>query len=185
VTAIDSAAPLKKTPGKIMFRWNYILLPLLALWVTIAMVGAFYVKLPPEIIYRFSGVAAANEAGRGVFLAWILGFQVFFTLVALVIVLLATRVARRMQLAASRALDTLFGVMGNMVALPQVIILYAMADIFDYNINGKNLPAVWIFGLAALFAGGVIMAVFFGKAVMMARKPQEKNTSGSKSDVRK
>lgn len=184
MTAIDTSAPLKDTPKDIAFRWAYVLLPAAVLLIALIISAVFYGKLPRETAYRFSGGLPVSRVSRGGFLAWTLGLQLIFVLLALTVTLLITGTARRMCLAESHLNRTLFGIMGNMVALPQIIIVYAMMDIFLYNIYGKALPALWAFALAVLFAGGVIMAVLFIRAFMQSRKLKTENISGSESDVR-
>jgi hypothetical protein len=181
VTTINISAPVKKTSEKIVFRWTYIALPLLALWITVALISAFYIKLPPDVIYRFSG----GQASRGALAGWIITIQAVFVLIAAVIVLLVTGAARRMQLKESRLIRPVFSLMGNLIAVPQIIVIYAAADIFLYNIYGKTLPALWIFGLGVLLAGGAVITVVFARVLMAARKRPVENTTGSESDARK
>ena len=106
------------------------------------------------------------------------------SLIAVVIVFLVVSVSRRLGLAESELNKTLVVIMGNMVALPQVIIFYAMLDIFLYNIYAKALPALWAFGLLVLFAGAIIIAVVFFRAFARSRNIKTENTSGSETNGR-
>ena len=184
MSAINTAVPLKNTPENAPFRWSYVALPLAALAITLILGAVFYGRLPHETTYRFSGGVPTNYIGRGAFMAWTLGLQLVFFLISLAITLLITGAARRMLMADNVLNRTLFGIMGNMVAIPQLIIIYAMADILIYNIYGKTLPALWIFALVVLFAGGAVMGVLLARAYVQSRKPMVKNTKGSDSDAR-
>ncbi|MDO8716252.1 MAG: hypothetical protein Q7J73_05535, partial [Dehalococcoidales bacterium] len=53
-------------------------------------------------------------------------------------------------------------IMGNMVAIPQLILDFAMLDIFSYNSYQTHLrPSVLVFALIVMVIGGVILGVFF------------------------
>jgi len=169
---------------KIRVRWSYIVLPLAILLLAVVSAAAFYGSLPQETTYRFSNGAAVSTIGRGAFLGWSLGMQLVFVLIAAVIIFLVISASRQLHLAESELNKTLVGIMGNMVALPQIIIVYAMLDIFIYNIYAKALPALWAFGLLVLFAGAVIIAVVFFRAFARSRNIKTENTSGSETNGR-
>jgi uncharacterized membrane protein len=184
VSDINTEVPSKNTPQNATFRWSYVALPLAALVITLILAVVFYGRLPPDTTYRFSGGVPTNRISRGVFMAWTLGLQLVFVLISLAMTLLITGAARRMQMAANVLNRTVFSIMGNMVAIPQFIIIYAMADILIYNVYGRTLPALWIFALAVLCAGGTVMGILFARAYVQSRKTMIKNTSGSESDAR-
>ena len=169
---------------KIRFRWSYIALPPAILVMAIVIAASFYGRLPQETAYRFSHGAAISAIGRGALLAWSLGLQLVFVLAAAVIVFLVVNVSRRLGLLESELNKTLVGIMGNMVALPQVILFYAMLDIFLYNIYAIALPALWAFGLLVLFAGAIIIVVVFIRAFARSHNIKTENTSGSKTNGR-
>jgi hypothetical protein len=166
------------------FRWSYIALPLAIFFIAAVSAVVFYGKLPPQVGYRFSGGAAISETGRGVFLGWSLGLQLLLSLAAVIIVLLVVYVGRRMQLADNQLNRTLTGIMGNIVAMPQLIICYAVLDIFLYNIYHKSLPPLWIFGIAILFIGGIVIFSVFIIAFLKSRAEKIQEISGSKSNGR-
>jgi hypothetical protein len=169
---------------KIRFRWSFIMLPPAILVVAIVSAAIFYGRLPQETGYHFSNGVAISAISRGALLAWTLGLQLVFVLAAAVIVFLVISVSRRLGLAESELNKTLVVIMGNMLALPQIIIFYAMLDIFLYNIYAKALPALWAFGLLMLFAGAIIIAVVFFRAFARSRYIKTKNTSGSETNGR-
>ncbi len=55
--------------------------------------------------------------------------------------------------------------MGNMVALPQVILCFAMLDIFSYNSFQIHIMPLWVFALIIMGLGGIILGIFFIRAV--------------------
>jgi glucose uptake protein GlcU len=69
--------------------------------------------------------------------------------------------------------------------LPQIIIAYAMMDIFIYNIYDKTLPSLLGFTILVMLAGGIILAVYFTRAVRQSKKLKKEKSSGSEFDVRK
>jgi uncharacterized membrane protein len=184
VAAIDIHAPDNATPRSIGFRWSYIVLPAAVLVIAVILGTVYYGRLPAETAYRFSGGEPVSTAGRGAVLAGALGVQLVLVLLSVCFTLFVTMLARRIQVAETPLNRMVFGIIGNLVALPQIIIAYAMLDIFLYNINETALPSLWIFALGAMVAGGIVLAVLFTRAVGLARRLKTANISGSDSDVR-
>jgi len=60
--------------------------------------------------------------------------------------------------------------MGNMVALPQIILTFAMLDIFLYNAYQVHLIPLWVFALIVIIAGGVILGTFLIQALRQFRR---------------
>ncbi len=58
--------------------------------------------------------------------------------------------------------------MGNMVALPQIILCFAMLDIFSYNSYQIHIMPLWVFALIIMGLGGIILGVFFIRAIQQA-----------------
>jgi hypothetical protein len=55
--------------------------------------------------------------------------------------------------------------MGNMVALPQIVLGFAMVDIFVYNAYQIHLPPLWIFAVIFMVGGGIAIGVVFVRAI--------------------
>ena len=55
--------------------------------------------------------------------------------------------------------------MGNMVALPQIILCFAMLDIFSYNSYQMHIMPLWVFALIIMGLGGIILGIFFIRAI--------------------
>ncbi len=184
MTSINIPETLEKIPSTITFRWTYVALPMAVLFLAVIITAVFYGRLPAETAYRFSGGLPVSWVGRGGFTAWSLGIQLVFTLLSLAVTYFIITAVRRMQLAESRLNRTLFAIIGNIMALPQIIAAYATLHILLYNIYAKTLPPLWIFAVAVMAAGGIILAVFFARAIAQSNKLKTKNITGSKSDVR-
>ena len=55
---------------------------------------------------------------------------------------------------------------GNMVAIPQIILDFAMLDIFSYNSFQTHLrPSVLVFALVVMVIGGIILGFFFVRTI--------------------
>ncbi|MFA5309688.1 MAG: DUF1648 domain-containing protein [Dehalococcoidales bacterium] len=155
--------------NKPRFRWIYAGLPLGLLALSIILAAVFYGKLTPEIAYHFNGDTPDRWFSRSAFLVWMLTPQVLFTVLSLAIV-------RMMMLGArywpqdNTPLRRLLPLMGNIMALPQVIIFIAMLQFFLYNAYQTRPVPLWIIALAILLAGGIFLAVFFLRIIRQARR---------------
>lgn len=172
------------TPKIVSFRWSFVALPLAMLLISIVLAVIFYGRLSPEVAYRFSNGHPVSSASRGALLGWSLGLQLVFTLLSLAMTALVTYAARRMQVIETPLNKMLFAIIGNVVALPQIIIAYAVLDIFLYNIYVKSLPSLWAFALLVMVVGGAILAVLFARAMAQSRKLKLEKPTGSESDAR-
>ena len=186
MVAIIPAESANRTVSEknISFRWTYVILPAGILLIAIILAAVFYSKLPTETAYRFSGGTPVNWINRSGFLAWAIGLQLVFALLSLAITLFITHGAKRMELTETALHRRLFAIIGNVMALPQIIVAYAMLDIFLYNIYGNTLPPLWAFALIVMFAGGVILAVLFVSAFAQSRRLKSEIISGSETDAR-
>jgi uncharacterized membrane protein len=181
---MSTELPKENTPQKTASPWKYIVLPVGALIISLILAAVFYGRLPQDIAYRFSGGVVVSQVNRGAFVGWLLALQVVLTIISAAIVLVATSAFRRLRVTESQVLRTVFGLMGNMLGLPMIMILYAMLGIFIYNTSGHALPALWGFALVVLVAGGIILAVLFARAFAQSRKSKTNDISGSRVDVR-
>ena len=114
------------------FRWTYMILPIAILLICIVLTVFFYRLLPAEMAYSFQPDSPDNWSSRGGVIAWTLTPQFFFVLLAAAIVQGVIKLsARFMQLDNIRTFPgKVLSLMGNMVALPQLILAFAMLDIF-------------------------------------------------------
>ena len=151
----------------ISFRWTHIIVPLALLLLSVILVACLYRLLPAEVAYHFKNGSSDKWISRGVFVAWTLIPQFFFVLMAAGIVWGVTKLSALFRQAESPLIKPgkLLSVMGNMVALPQIIISFAMLDVFLYNSYQMHLMPLWIFALTVMGAGMIILGVLFILAV--------------------
>ena len=156
----------------ISFRWTYIVLPIAILLLSIILTVYFYRLLPDEVAYHFEGVSPDKWTSRGAVIAWMLTPQFFFVLMAGAIVWGATKLSTIFQQAESAAVKKVLSLMGNMVALPQIILSFAILDIFSYNAYQIHIMPLWVFALIVMGLGGIILGIFFILAIRQVRTTQ-------------
>jgi hypothetical protein len=69
----------------------------------------------------------------------------------------------------------LLPVMGNMAALPQLILTFAMLDVFLYNAYQIRLIPLWIFTIIVMVLGAVVLGVFFARTMRQSRRQRLKD----------
>ncbi len=160
-------APIREPATReiLPFRGKYIILPLVILLLSIILVAYFYRLLPGEVAYHFEGGLPDKWMSRGAIIAWMLAPQFFFTLLASVIVGVTLKLSTNFQQTASSWVEKMLSLMGNMIALPQIILGFAMLDIFSYNAYQIRLIPLWVFALIAMGLGGIILGVLFIQAI--------------------
>jgi uncharacterized membrane protein len=171
VVAINPAVSESKTP----FRWKYVILPVALCLLTIILAVCFYPYLSSEVAYHFNGDAPDKWLTRESFIAWMIIPQVIFTVLALVIVRMASMTTRYIQ-SGSSTLEGLLAIMGNMLALPELAILFALVYFFLYNAYQIKLISLWLIICIILIVGAVILAILFIRAVRRARRKQAKTS---------
>lgn len=143
------------------FRWIYIILPAAILLLSIIFTAYFYRLLPGEVAYHFSDGLPDGWMGRGAIVAWTLTPQVFLALLAAAIVFGIIKLGALFQRAGGSPVmpGKILLLMGNMVALPQIIISFAMLDIFSYNAYQIHIMPLWLFALIVMVVGGILLGV--------------------------
>ena len=158
--------PVKQTNTKatLAFRWSYIILPVVILLLSIILTAVFYYRLPVEVAYRFQSDGSPDKwLNRGAIILWTLLPQLLLTLLAGLITWGITRLSGLFRQSESTGIkpEKILLLMGNMIVLPQVIICFAMVDIFSYNSYQIHLLPLWVFALIVMGAGGIILGIFF------------------------
>jgi hypothetical protein len=159
------------TIQRLRFRWNYVIFPAIILLGSTALALLFSPTLPAQVAYNFRpSDTSDNLIGRVLFLVWGLTPQLFLFLLASVTVWGATYAARRLDKEAGGSLlqDRTLFLMGNLFALPQLILSFAMADVFVYNLNRTHLMPLWFFALLVMVIGAILLGVFFVRALRQA-----------------
>ncbi len=172
MVAIIPAKSANKTISEknISFRWIYIILPLAVLLVSIILVAFFYRLLPGEVAYHFEDGLPDRWISRGAITAWLLVPQFVFVLLAAVIVWGVTKFSTLFRQTESSVIGKVLSVMGNMVALPQIILGFAILDIFSYNAYQTHIMSLWVFALTVMVLGGIVLGIFFVLAIRRARE---------------
>jgi uncharacterized membrane protein len=169
VDGINASIPKRK----ISFRWTFIVLPLVLLFISLILTAVFYHQLPSQVAYHFQDNSPDKWLSRGAFITWLLIPQVFFTLLAFIVVRIVLLSASYWP-TENTPMTRILPVMGNMIALPQIILTFTMLDIFLYNAYQIKLVPVWVFALAVLILGVVVLGVFFIQTIRQARRHHTK-----------
>ena len=174
-TARDTTPPPVTEATGLAFRWRYAVLPLVVLVLTIALVAYFYRLLPEEVVYRFGSDGSPDElTGRGTIILWALIPQLFLTLLALTVTWGVTKLSTTFKQMEGFKInpDAIALAMGNMIALPQAILFFAMLDIFSYNSYEFRILPLWVIALIIMAVGAVILGIFFIRTMRQVRGNQ-------------
>jgi len=159
-------------PEPLSFNWRYIILPSAILLFSVIIVAYFYHQLPGELAYHFIPDGAADRwQSREVVTAWLLIPQLFLTLLAAGITMGITRL-RVISLKANGGInpESIISLMGNMIGLPQLILCFAILDIFSYNAYQIRLIPLWVFSLVVMGIGSVVLSLVFVSALRRANR---------------
>jgi uncharacterized membrane protein len=153
---------------RLSFRWSYIVAPVVVFFLSIILFASFYHMLPAEVAVRFD-VDGAPEMwlGRVATMLWMLLPQLLLVLLAWGVAWGATKLDTRWGWARGGGVKAgrIVSFMGNILALPQLIILFAMVDILSYNSYQTHILPMWIFmivilGLATIFLAVLAVIIF-------------------------
>ena len=159
------------TAEALPFRWSYIALPLAILLLSIMLAAYFYHRLSPEVAYRFKLDGSPDSwLNREMITLWLLAPQLLLSLVAGGVTWGATKLGALFRQPGSTWIkpERILSLMGNMVALPQIILCFAMLDIFSYNSYQIHLLPLWLFALIIMGLGGIILGLVFIQAIRQA-----------------
>jgi uncharacterized membrane protein len=153
------------------FRWSYAAVPLVVLLLLVALTAYFYHLLPAEVAVHFENGLPDGWLSRQMTLVLALLPQLLLALIGLALAWgLPKLVSRSWPTEGTKTNPkTIVAIMGNMVALPQIVFGFAMADIFVYNAYQIHLPALWILALVIMVAGGIVIGVVFVRAIRRER----------------
>ena len=161
----------KRETVELTFRWKYILLPLAILLLIVVLTAIFYPQLTDEVAYRFNlGGSPVSWLSRQVILILALLPQFILFIIAIAITWGVTRAGRSIgQISSALKPERLLMLMGNIVALPQIIFGFVILDIFIYNVRHNHIMPLWLFALILMIIGGIILAIFFIQAFKRSR----------------
>jgi uncharacterized membrane protein len=159
------------------FRFVDILLPVVIF--ILAVVSAIYLfrLLPSQVAYHFDANGSGDRwLGRGLLMIEMLLPQLLLTalsaLIAIVMIKVSGGFVREGKTPAS-VVRGVIGLMSNIIALPQIILLFAMLDIFLYNAYQIRLFPLYIFIILVMCVGGLVMAYFFFRIIQQSRKANQ------------
>ncbi len=175
----------KKTAAteSLTFHWKYVMIPVAIFFLSLALVAYFYHLLPAEVAYRFNSDGSPRGwLNREIIILLLLIPQLLLSLTGVAIIWGMIKLGRQASQAESVSIKHagIILLMGNMVALPQIVLSFVMADIFSYNVYETHLMPIWLFALIVMALGGVIMAIFFIKAMRQAQALAGSSTKKSK-----
>jgi len=167
---IKSKEPARQTTtgATLAFHWSYIIFPVVILLLSIIIIAYFYNRLPADVAYHFKSDGSPDRwLSRGAIILWMLLPQIVLTLLAGVTTWGITKLSTLFRQAESARAkpERILSLMGNMIALPQVILGFAMLDVFSYNSYQMHLLPLWVFALIIMGLGGIILGIFFVQAV--------------------
>jgi uncharacterized membrane protein len=156
---------------ELKFRWKYILLPLIFLFISIALFLVFLWQLSPPVAYRFDPAGApGSTTSREMLALFMLLPQLAFVLMGAGVTGTIIRISGSLgQLSQAPNPERLLILIGNLVIIPQIVFDFIMLDIFSYNINGSHLMPVWLFALIVMVIGGIILTLFLITTYMHLR----------------
>ena len=166
----NEIAPL----NKVAFRWTYIVLPAALLIISLILTAIFYRLLPEEVAYHFQNSTPDKWLNRQAITAWLVIPHIFCVAVAFIIVRTAMFSTRYYPLE-DTPITIMIPVMGNMIALIQIILVFATLDIFLYNVYEIKLMPLWIFALIVMALGAVALGIFFIRTIRQYRRLRGKN----------
>jgi hypothetical protein len=111
-----------------------------------------------------------NTTGRGTVILWMLVLQAILVLAGLGVSGASSILGQRSLPDENPIVRRLYAVMGNIVALPQLILLFAMLDIFLYNVYEIRLIPLWVFALIVMVLASIGLGIFFTQAIRQSRR---------------
>ena len=170
---VKSKEPTKQTTTGVIpaFHWGYIVLPMVILFLSIVLTAYFYHLLPVELAYHFKSDGSPDRwLSRGTIILWALLPQLFLTLLAGAITWGISKLSALFRQPESTGIkpERILFLMGNMIALPQVILCFAMLDIFSYNSYQIHILPLWVLALVVMGLGGIILGILFIRAMWQA-----------------
>ena len=162
-----------KEAERLPFRWSYILLPLAILLLSLILAAYFYHLLPTEVAYHFKLDGTPDRwLSRPMSMVWALVPQLLLTLLAGGIIWGITRMGILSRQAESTWVkpERILSLMGNIVALPQFIVCFAMLDIFSYNSYQTHIMPMWLFLLIILGLATIGLGLFLAFTFLKAKQ---------------
>ncbi len=162
------------TEEKLPFRWSSLIAPAIVFLLSIALVAYFYHLLSGEVAVHFELDGTPDRwISREMTVVWALLPQLLLVLLAGGVAWGMTKLGSLLERSGSTGIrpPRMVLLMGNFVALPQLVVLFAMLDIFVYNAYQTHIMPTWIFLLALLGLATIILGIFLVFIFLRARRP--------------
>jgi len=156
-------APERAKAGRLPFHWRHIILPSAIFLLSILLAAYFYRQLPAEVAVHFQFDGAPDKwLSREITMVWFLVPQFFLALLAGATTWGITKLNFLFNQTEGTRIkpERILSFMGNIFALPQLIIYFAMLDIFSYNSYQIHIMPIWILLLIILGLATVILGLF-------------------------
>ena len=182
--SVKSERPPKNTTReRLPFRWSYIIVPVTILLLSVILSAYFYSQLPAEVAYRFKLDGSPDKwLSREMTMVWLVIPQFLLTLLGGAIAWGMTKLSNLFSQIEDLWIkqERVLSFMGNIVALPQLIIGFTMLDIFSYNLYQIHIMPMWLFLLMILGLATVGLGLLVVFAIVKTRKqlishPGQKN----------
>jgi len=163
------------------FHWSYIMLPLAILLLSIILSAYFYHLLSAEAAYHFKFDGTPDRwLSREIIMFWGLTPQFLVVLMAGAITWGMTKLGILFRQTGSTLIkpERILLLMGNMVALLQIVLCFAMVDIFSYNSYQAHIMPMWLFlviilGLATIGLGLLLAFIFLKAKRQLISQPKD------------
>jgi len=167
---------IHKETGKVerlTFHWSYISLPIAFLLLSIILAAYFYHLLPTEVAYHFKLDGTPDKwLSRPMTMVWVLTPQFFLVLLAggtawgVTNLIVLPKQVESVWIKPQRILSF----MGNVIAVPQLIVCFAMLNIFSYNSYQRHIMPMWLFLLIILGMATIAMGLFLAVTISKAKQ---------------
>ncbi len=147
---------------RLSFRWSYIIAPLAIFLLSLILAAYFYHLLPAELASHFELDGTPDGwLSREMTMVWLLLPQLVFVLLAAGIAWGVSRLSTRFGQGGNGIRgEKVVLFMGNLIALPQLLLCFAMADIFRYNLSQRHIMPMWVFSLIILGLVTIALVIF-------------------------
>lgn len=149
----------EKFNSTLMPVWQSSLAPLVLLLLSAISSGMLYPSLPQDVVYRFSASGLPeDEMSKAGAIGLMLGIQLLLFALAAGVGWIISRILH--DTVSTPALKIVPAFMGNIVAVPQLVIVFLMANMFIFNIYGQAPMPPWIIVSVALGIGTITLVWF-------------------------
>jgi len=166
-------APERAKARRLPFHWRHIILPVAIFLLSVLLAAYFYRQLPAEVAIHFQFDGSPDKwLSREITIVWFLVLQFFLALLAGAATWGITKLGFLFSQTEGVGIKParILSFMGNIFALPQLIIYFAMLDIFSYNSYQIHIMPMWIFLLIILGLATVLLGLFLFFVMSTAKR---------------